>query len=638
MKHSIYFLIVFLLPFQLFSSIPDSLLIVANKEITQEKRIDYLNKSGVDFSLINIKKSDSILKLALKEAKNISYDYGVAMAYNNIGEMQFHSGSFDTAIAFINKAIPIRQKIKDYKGLGNSYLLFGEINRTKGNYQKATQYYITALEFMEKAKDKQGLASLKINLGLVYVAQKKYTAAKKKFKVAAKEFLAIGSIQHVADCYNNLAMVAYYENDYASTTEWLKKSLKIYTENNNTKGQATSYINIGATYSETKKFKEAEYHFKKGLAIYIQMKNKLYASVTRLNLGELYRKTKKYKKSQKYLTESLESFKQQDNKEYEKHAYTYLAALFEDQKEYKKAMEYMKLYNITKDSIINKANTTAIADMEAKYQGDAKQRSINEKEKEITQQKKLALTKNREKNIITFSGIAIVFIISIFAFLLYQKLKQSNTQKQIIEQKNNENELLLGEIHHRVKNNLQVISSLLSLQERNIEDKSAKAAILEGKERVKSMGLIHKLLYQNDNYSGVEMDDYVQKLTASLLDSFGMDETKFKLDIDFSKIKLDVDTAIPMGLIINELVINALKYAYKNTEKPALKLNLKKKKEELILEIADNGIGKISDLDNSKSFGMKLVKSLSRQLGGTLMINDENGLHVQINITDYKLV
>ena len=198
--------------------------------------------------------------------------------------------------------------------------------------------------------------------------------------------------------------------------------------------------------------------------------------------------------------------------------------------------------------------------------------------------------------------------------------------------------MLLGEIHHRVKNNLQVISSLLSLQERSIDDVSAKAAILEGKERVKSMGLIHKMLYQNDNYAGVEMDDYAQQLISSLLDSFGMNGSKIKLDINFSKLKLDVDTAIPVGLIINELVINSLKYAYDKTASPQLKVNLTETSAELLLEVADNGSGSANALINSKSFGMKLIKSLSRQLGGSLSITENEGISIKINITDYKLV
>ena len=102
------------------ASIPDSLIIEANKESDKEKRIDHLNKAGMDYAVINIAKSDSVLNTALKEAKEINYEYGIAMAYNNIGEMYFHAGKYDTAIVFLEKALPIRNKINDNKGLGNT--------------------------------------------------------------------------------------------------------------------------------------------------------------------------------------------------------------------------------------------------------------------------------------------------------------------------------------------------------------------------------------------------------------------------------------------------------------------------------------------------------------------------------------
>jgi len=155
-----------------------------------------------------------------------------------------------------------------------------------------------------------------------------------------------------------------------------------------------------------------------------------------------------------------------------------------------------------------------------------------------------------------------LILIVAFSAIIAFRLRVSNAQKQIIQNKNKENELLLGEIHHRVKNNLQVISSLLSLQERNITDETAKAAIMDGKERVQSMGLIHKMLYQQNNFSEINMSEYIEKLISGLLESFGKRSEDFELNYDIKDVNLDVDTAIPLGLIINELVVNALKHAY----------------------------------------------------------------------------
>lgn len=229
-----------------------------------------------------------------------------------------------------------------------------------------------------------------------------------------------------------------------------------------------------------------------------------------------------------------------------------------------------------------------------------------------------------------------------FAASLENKISERTieleVEKRAVEQKNEENELLLGEIHHRVKNNLQVISSMLSLQERNIKDPIAKAALSEGKERIKSMALIHKMLYQGDSFLGVDMEDFARKLATGLLSTFGMCEETVKIEIDFPNLKLDIDTAIPLGLILDELIINALKYACTENDAPIFKISLAEKNQHLLLVFWDNGKGKKEMLENSKSFGMKLVKSLARQIGGAISFDDTDGLKISIAIKEYKIV
>jgi len=122
------------------------------------------------------------------------------------------------------------------------------------------------------------------------------------------------------------------------------------------------------------------------------------------------------------------------------------------------------------------------------------------------------------------------------------------------------------------------------------------------------------------------------------MDSFGMSASELDVNTDFNSIKLDVDSAIPVGLIINELVINSLKYAYNKTEQPKISVQLKENPEGLLLEIADNGKGEVATVEGSTSFGYKLVKSLVRQLNGELTLSKKDGLYYQILIKDYKLV
>lgn len=218
------------------------------------------------------------------------------------------------------------------------------------------------------------------------------------------------------------------------------------------------------------------------------------------------------------------------------------------------------------------------------------------------------------------------------------RTEELNHEKQVVEKKNRENELLLSMIHHRVKNNLQVISSLLSLQEKSLQNSDAKYAILEGRERVKSMELVHKMLYQENYFSGIEMSAYVYKLFCGLLESFGLKKTEVDLVAEFESITLDVDTAIPLGLIINELIVNTFKHAKPTEKKLELIVIIKENSEQLELYISDNGNGKISDLEVSSSFGLKIIRALIRQLDGSMRVQEKEGLCFYISLKKFKRI
>ena len=220
---------------------------------------------------------------------------------------------------------------------------------------------------------------------------------------------------------------------------------------------------------------------------------------------------------------------------------------------------------------------------------------------------------------------------------LEQKVSERTSQ---LEHRNKENELLLGEIHHRVKNNLQVISSLLKLQSRQLEEGKAKSAVLEGRDRVKSMALIHQRLYQQDKFSSIEMHDYIQKLVDGLAESYGYHETDYQLRMDVPLLHLDVDTAIPLGLIINELVSNVFKHAFKKSTPNLLSLSLSEHSDMLKLSIEDNGDGISGELEAIKanSFGLQLLEALANELDGTVDYKNGKGSRVDVSIKYYKAV
>lgn len=191
---------------------------------------------------------------------------------------------------------------------------------------------------------------------------------------------------------------------------------------------------------------------------------------------------------------------------------------------------------------------------------------------------------------------------------------------------------LLKEIHHRVKNNLQIIISLFNLQANYIHDEKAATAIREGQDRIRSMSLIHERFYQSEGLSKIDFDDYINRLCETLVHSSDSNARKIALQVNAEKISLDIDTAVPCGLIINELVSNAVKFAFTERKSGIIKVEFRKAEGGFELRVSDNGIGLPPNFDyeNSDSLGIQLISALVSQIDGTMSVINDNGLSVTI--------
>ncbi|MCE7858607.1 MAG: HAMP domain-containing protein [Chloroflexi bacterium CFX2] len=210
------------------------------------------------------------------------------------------------------------------------------------------------------------------------------------------------------------------------------------------------------------------------------------------------------------------------------------------------------------------------------------------------------------------------------------------TRRRLEEQTalHNEKEVLLKEIHHRVKNNLQIISSLLNLQTRNVKDRQILDALRDSQNRVRSMALIHEKLYQSDNLAQVNFGEYVHSLVSFLLASYQNGHSLVDLQIDLGNLYLPLETAIPCGLIVNELVTNTLKYAFPENGKGTLWIKTSQTPGgDFVLCIRDDGIGLPADLDvaGSNTLGLQLVHGLVAQLNGALEIDKRDGVGYRIS-------
>jgi two-component system, sensor histidine kinase PdtaS len=299
-----------------------------------------------------------------------------------------------------------------------------------------------------------------------------------------------------------------------------------------------------------------------------------------------------------------------------------------------KAYDFLKISTAAKDTVTNIEKAKQVKQLEIKE----KQRVDD-----------LNLAGMDAKNKLRFNGVVALFLsVLVISFFLYRnnrnkqkanlalkdkndKIEKTvsalNTTQASLVARNAENELLLKEIHHRVKNNLEVVSSLLALQSNQLDDPNTKEAMLASQNRVHSIGIVHQKLYQGENLGAIEMKDYFINLSESILDSFGAHK-RVQVECAMSTLNVDIDTAVPLGLIVNELLTNTIKYAFPDGRSGKVQIKLEQAANgNLQMLVSDNGVGK-SGTTNGTGFGGQLISLLTQQLGGTIREDNNNGTHI----------
>ncbi len=582
-------------------------------------------------------------KKYLSLAENNNDQLEIANANQRLGVAYWFSGDVPKAFDLLNKALDTYIELNDKKNIAKCYINLGNLNYVKKNYNKSLQLSLKALDIQEKIvpTDTMVLASLRINLAASFQKTGKYGLCHEQLD---KVLVLIGdtSDRLKVKVLVNKYQISKLEENYEEALDYMNKALLIAKSSVDRLVESDIHIDMGNLYLQLEQYEAAMTNFEKAYQIIENSGHQRSKMAVSQQIGWVYFMRNDFRTAKKFFLEANRVAEEYDMLDGKRSTYESLAQVDSALGNFYKAYEFKSLAYAIRDSIFNIDKARELEELTANFELDKK----NEEISLLTAEKNIKSLEAKQQRNLKIGLLIGTILLAISLGMLYNRFLLKKKAVEIIEEqkkaitlKNTENELLIKETHHRVKNNLQIISSLLNTK--TVEgNKRVNEVLLDSQNKIKTMALIHQNLYNSDNFVKVHTSNYFKDLIEHVKNSNNEPHNKtvtFNMDIDDSEIKMDL--AVPLGLILNELITNSYKYAFNVNQKENL-ITIKFKKTSKMnsynLEIYDNGNGlpKNFDIDKLSSFGLQMVKGLVRQLNGEIQFRNGSGAGFNIYVED----
>lgn len=578
----------------------------------------------------------------------------------------------DLAYQLASYALKIAKQENEVKTLAKTQLIMARVHTQKVQYDSSLQFLLAAEQTFKQEGLKQELAKTYQQYQEVYTNQKELKLSMEYAFKAAEIYQELGDNLGLASAYNDIAWVQSRQEEYEEALQYGDKALQLLETESADELKGTIHFTRGSAYVSASSYdlalleltqaldylkkanvtlskltrvvnargnayklmgnlEAAIQDYKNNLAICEELGHKRGIMVSHANLGHAHLLNKNYQAALPYLLFAMETMEITNDKANLWEQYMHLSNTYEALGDHENALRYERKLATENETYYEDKIDQLELETQTKFETGQRQATIVLQKQTIKQQ--------RQRQ---FLIIGIAALLGVILLLVYNNFRSKKRLSAELEVKNQEKELLLKEIHHRVKNNLQTISSLLNLQSAQIKDKKIQGAVIESKNRVRSMALIHQKLYQGENLAAIEMKEYLQMLSENMIKSFGR-HRDLELLVEMSTVEVDVDTAIPIGLITNELLTNTLKYAFPGGQLGLIQVGLTHDPEEgiMCLKLSDNGVGINSQGqepdERRTNFGSQLVKLLTTQLDGKMVVNTTNGYETIIKFKKFKV-
>lgn len=609
-------------------------------------------------------------ELAIQRALTIftkgNYQHELAVAYMEAAQFPSINTFEDLALKKMYHEQAIRYYLLSGDKMNEAFARkgLGDVYSLQNNYSDAMIELMRSLDVYQSIHYTQ-LQSLYTLIGGVYSVTGDYPKAIEYLQLAEKTSLAVGDTsQQLESLYNHMGIAMHNVKEYDKAIPTFYKSLDLAKKFKDTLGIQFIYPNICYSLMNQNRSKETllvldtleqnympvltervgqiymcrvscyvKLHDYKSAVPYVHKMEQLIEAhpeetILRMHvfsvLSRYYYFSKNYPRALAYCERAAQMYKD-TGVQMDEFLYMYWYKTDSAMGNYTAALSHMSQYKLVADSLRNEKKNKEIARLQIQHETEQKDQNIKSLRRDAVTQKTALDHAQFVRNVIV-GGAAMLVLLLLLLYNRYQLKQKANRSLQALIV---EKEWLVKEIHHRVKNNLQIVMSLLNTQAAYLQDKDALRAISESQHRMQAISLIHQKLYQTENMAMIEMPNYIRELVSYLQDPAS--GTRFELAVD--DISLDVSQSVPVGLILNEAITNAIKYAFPGGRRGVVKISFVYNEEGMLeLTVKDNGVGLPEGFDMNRhvSMGMMLMRTLSEQLEGRIIIKNNEGTAVTV--------
>lgn len=557
----------------------------------------------------------------------------LAYFHNFLGSLYKDIGIYDSSITHFNEAI-YWSKLNHFdrgvaaclSNLGKTYLHIGE-------YDKALNNFYAALEIFEANNDTLNIGEVHSNIGSLMLEINEYDAAEEHFSQSQRQYQLAHAVIQEAWILYDLGNLKFKTGHFDEALILFYRSLSIWKKFNRVRRCQITYLRIGEIFMVNGQYDKALDIFNSAELEFDKINNPQGVSEALMLSGRTHYYLQEYDIAIEKLKRALSLSDFIESKQLKLNTYRDLYLCFKAKNDFSEALSYMERYQALNDTIFNENKEKLIAEFQMKLNLNNKENIIQQLEDSTMRQNLINqnISLQNERNLIGVYALGfVVLVIALFLIFVFRRNKKISVLNLNLNSALKEREVLIREVHHRVKNNLQIISSLLNLQSEKTQATDPAEVLRISQSRIEAMSMMHENLYKSANLSEISFREYVENLCSYLQTSFSLDQKGVVLTSSIDEVQVDIDQLVPCGLIINELITNSIKHAFEdNQQDKKISIQCSVHNNIVKMEIADNGKGLPEgfSIANSKSLGMRLASGLARQLKSSLKMENRDGFY-----------